>query len=280
MKDYYKILGVERNASQEDIQRAFRKLAHQHHPDKRDGDVRKFKEANEAYQVLNDTQKRAQYDAGFGKGGFDGAGFGGFDFSNFDVKFSGGGSNFADIINSMFHGVMNRGEDIQIDLSVSFEESVFGAVKRISVLYRRKGTEMIEVRMPAGISSGARIQFSGRGEPSKDGRAPAGDLYVRVDIRQHEHFERHGGDIVYKLELTPTEALLGVTKELRDVRGDTVSVTVPEMSREGSHIVLQGRGIPQPAGTGRLIVLCHIVYPKRMSGKTRSLLSDLRKEGW
>ena len=195
-----------------------------------------------------------------------------------NTAFSGG--NFSDFINSMFHGVMNRGEDIQIDLSVSFEESVFGTVKRVTVPYRRKNTETLEVRIPAGIESGTRIQFADRGEPPKDGRSSSGNLYIRVEVRRHERFERHGGDIVYSLPLTPTEALLGVTKEIHDLKGNTVSVTVPEMSREESHVVLEGRGIPQPAGTGRLIILCRIVYPKRMSAKAKSLLGELREEGW
>ena len=109
--------------------------------------MNKFKEVNEAYQVLGNENKRAQYDAG-------GQGFDGFDFSNFDVKFSGGGGNFADIINSMFHGVINRGADVQTDMTISFEESVFGVKKTVQIPYRRKASETIEVPIPAGVESG------------------------------------------------------------------------------------------------------------------------------
>ena len=279
MKDYYTILGVEKNASREDIQKAFRKLAHQYHPDKKEGDVNKFKEVNEAYRVLSNPQKRAQYDAGFGSGmgstGF--GGFEGFDFSDFN--FSGGGG-FADIINSVFRGAMNRGEDVLIDLIVSFEESVFGTVKKINIPYRRKASEILEVRVPAGIVSGSRIQFSGRGEPSKDGRAAPGNMFVQINVREHQQFKRQGGDIICKLPLTPTEAILGTKKEIQDVRGVNLPITVPEMSTEGAALVFQGRGIPRPAGNDRLVVFCHIEYPKKMNKRVREFFEELRKEGW
>ncbi len=278
MKDYYTILGVDRNASHGDIQKAFRKLAHQCHPDKQGGDVNKFKEVNEAYRVLGNKEKRAQYDAGFGTGG---SGFGGFDFSNFDIHFDGGqDGSFADVINSMFRGAMNRGADIQTDITISFEESVFGVHKKIHIPYRRKAGETVEVSLPAGVESGTAFRLSGRGEPSKDGKGSPGDLYVRVTVKKSDEFERRGGDIVRILNLTPTEALLGTEKEIRDIRGGSLRVTVPEMSNEGTAIAVQDRGIPQPAGTGRLVVLCHIVYPKSMSACARELLHGLQKEGW
>ena len=289
MKDYYKILDVDRGASQADIQKAFRKLAHKYHPDKKGGDVNKFKEINEAYQVLNNEQKRAQYDAGgfadpggAGAGaGFNGAqGFGGFDFSN--VDFSGGGSaaGFGDIFGSIFRNAMNRGADVQVDIRISFEESVFGTKKKITVPYRRKKTETIEIPIPAGVQHGTTFHIPGKGEPSGDGKGQPGDMYVQVAVEESDVFERHGGDLVRRLSLTPTEALLGTKKEIRDVRGEKINVVVPEASKEGTPIVVQGKGIPRPAGTDRLVVLCHIVYPKRMSNKARELLGELKKEGW
>ena len=288
MKDYYKILGVDRGTSQEDIQKAFRKLAHQYHPDKKGGDVQKFKEVNEAYQILSNQQKRTQYDAGVdprsgGMGGSNSAGFNGFegfDFGNVEFDFGGGSGGFADAINQMFRGVVNRGVDVQIDLTISFEESVFGVTKRITVPYRRKASEAIEVQVPVGIEAGSRLRYPGRGEPSKDGQSSSGDLFIRVQVQKHSSFERQGGDIVCPLSLTPSEAILGTTKEIQDVRGNALAVTVPEMSREGTHIVFQGRGIPRPAGNDRLIVFCHIVYPKKMNRKAREMLKELQKEGF
>ena len=180
----------------------------------------------------------------------------------------------------MFHGAMNRGADVQIDLTISFEESVFGVSKRVRIPYRRKGSETIEIPVPAGIDSGARLHLTGRGEPSKDGKAPSGDLYIRVLVQEHPIFHRQGGDIVCKIDLTPAEALLGVEKEIRGLRDEKLAVYVPERSVEGTQIIFQDKGIPRPSGTGRLIVLCHIVYPNSMSRKVRELLTDLQKEGW
>ena len=288
MKDYYKILGVDKGASQEDIQKAFRKLAHQYHPDKKGGDVNKFKEVNEAYQILSNQQKRAQYDMGVdpraaGASGFDPSGFSGFqgfDFGNMEFNFGGSAGGFADAINQMFRGVMNRGADIQIDLTISFEESVFGTTKQITVPYRRKASETIEIQIAAGVEPGARLQITSRGEPSKDGQAQPGDLFIRIQVQQHPSFKRQGGDIIYPLHLTPSEALLGTTKEIQDVRGETLAVTIPEMSKEGTHIIIQGRGIPKPAGNDRLIIFCHITYPKKLSKKAREMLKDLQKEGF
>ena len=279
MKDYYKILGVDRGASAEEVTKAFRKLAHKYHPDKQGGDVGKFKEVNEAYQVLGNKEKRAQYDGGGFSGG---QGFDGFDFSNFDVRFSGGapGGDFSDIFNSMFRGAANRGVDIQIDLTISFEESVYGVEKQIRVPYRRKAAATVNITIPAGVESGSRLRLSGAGEPAKESGMPAGDLYIRVAVQEDARFRRHGGDIVCVLEITPTEALLGAKKEVRGLRNEVIPVTVPEMSSDSTGIVVVGKGMPQPAGTGRLVVVCKIVYPKRMSTKTRNLLKELQKEGW
>ena len=285
MKDYYKILGVGRGASQEDIQKAFRTLAHQYHPDKKGGDVNKFKEVNEAYQILSNQQKRAQYDAGVdprsaGAGGFDTSGFEGFDFGNMEFNFGGSAGGFADAINQMFRGAMNRGANIQIDLTISFEESIFGTAKQLTIPYRRKASETIEVQIPAGIEPGARLQYAGKGEISKDGQSAPGDLFIQIRVQRHPVFERQGGDVVCPLQLTPSEAVLGTTKEIQDIRGNTLAVTVPEMSREGTHIVFQGKGIPRPAGNDRLIVFCHIAYPKKLSKKAKEILKDLQKEGF
>ena len=285
MKDYYKILGVGRGASQEDIQKAFRTLAHQYHPDKKGGDVNKFKEVNEAYQILSNQQKRAQYDAGVdprsaGAGGFDTSGFEGFDFGNMEFNFGGNAGGFADAINQMFRGAMNRGANIQIDLTISFEESIFGTTKQLTIPYRRKASETIEVQIPAGIEPGVRLRYAGKGEISKDGQSAPGDLFIQIRVQRHPVFERQGGDVVCPLQLTPSEAVLGTTKEIQDIRGNTLAVTVPEMSREGTHIVFQGKGIPRPAGNDRLIVFCHIAYPKKLSKKAKEILKDLQKEGF
>ena len=271
MKDYYTTLGIAKGASQDAIQKAFRTLAHKHHPDKKGGDVNRFKEINEAYQVLGNPEKRAAYDAGGSNPFANAHGFEGFDFS--------GANGFSDIFD-LFRGHMNRGEDILIDITIAFEESVFGVEKKMNISYRRKSTELLSVPIPAGIQPGSRMRFQQKGEPSKDGNGTPGDLYIRIAIQQHPQFQRHGNDIVSSITVTPTEALLGVTKDIRDIRGAALTVKIPELSKEGTPIVFEGKGIPKPNGSGRLIVLCHIEYPKSISSKVRDLLTELQKAGW
>ena len=278
MKDYYSILGVQRNASQSDIQKAFRTLAKKHHPDA-GGDEKVFKEINEAYQVLNNIKKRQQYDAGsYGGPGSSGgkhAGFEGFDFSHFDM----GGSSFEDLFSGIFKNAMNRGRDVQIDVQITFKESIFGVEKNISIPYRNKKTETIKVSIPAGIEHGQGVALNGKGEPGRDKSSRPGDLIIRVVIEKHATLTRHGADLVYPLSLTISEALLGTIKKIKDLKDEKIKIIVPGLTKEGSTILIQGHGIPRPAGNDRLIILCHIKYPKRLSSKEKELLSELQKEG-
>ncbi|HUD04195.1 MAG TPA: DnaJ domain-containing protein, partial [Candidatus Paceibacterota bacterium] len=204
-KDYYKTLGVEKNASQDDIKKAFRKLAHEHHPDKKTGNAEKFKEANEAYSTLSDEKKRAQYDqfgsggnpfaGGQGAGGFNAQDFGGFDFSGFAQGngFGGGGVEFDlnDILGNIFGGGrqrVKRGRDIQVDAHISFSESIFGTEITLPV---RKN---LKVKIPAGIENGQTLRLTGQGEPTDGGHT--GDLYIRVYVKAHPFWQKDGENIV------------------------------------------------------------------------------------
>src|SRR6185312_8890517 len=168
-KDYYKILGVDKNASEDDVKKAFRKLAHAYHPDKKGGDEAKFKEVNEAYSVLSDKQKRQQYDAfgsagpnmgGAGAGGFQG-GFNasdfGFDFSNFSQGgFEGGDLN--DILSSIFGGRrVRRGRDVAVDIELSFQESIFGTDRKVVINSRLVKQKEVAIHVPPGIDDGQMI---------------------------------------------------------------------------------------------------------------------------
>ena len=274
MKDYYAILGVPRDASQEAIQKAFRKLAHTYHPDKKSGDVEKFKEVNEAYQILSNKEKRARYDAGGTSDAFQG-----FDFGGGGVRFEGFGG-FSEVINEMFRGAINRGADIQINVPVTFREAIFGVQKQVRIPYRRKETATLTIPIPAGVEEGTVLRVQGQGEPSKDAKAPSGDLLIRIAVENNALFERRGGDLIRFLSLTPTEAILGTKKKIEDLKGEVVLVDVPEQSKEGSAIILSGRGIPHPTGTNRLIVLCRVNYPKSLSRSAKKLFESLQKEGW
>ena len=287
MKDYYNILGVGKNASQKDIQKAFRGLAQKYHPDKPGGDSVKFKEVNEAYQVLNNQEKRAQYDAGGyagpgtqGHQGFGGGqqGFGGFDFSNFNMS----GSGFEDIIREAMkfqRASQNKGRDVQINIQITFEDSVFGTTKTIEIPYRNKAKEKVEIKIPAGIQNNEQIWLDGKGEPAKQKGYPDGGLLIVISVKPHKEFQRHGGELVLPIDLLPTEALLGIKKEVKDLKGSPLLLTIPELTKEGDAILFPGKGIPQPAGTGRLVVLCHIKSPKKITSRAKELLEQLQKEG-
>jgi DnaJ-class molecular chaperone len=201
-KDYYKILGVDKSASQDDIKKAFRKLAHEHHPDKNKGNESasaKFKEASEAYSVLSDEQKRKQYDtfgsagAGFNpsQGGSGGQGFGGFDFSQFTGA---NGQNFefdlGDIFSDFFGGGRRprRGATITVDVQLSFKDSVFGIKKEITV-----NKEKLVVTIPSGIENGQGLRLQGKGEEGQGGR---GDLIVRIWVEKHNTFRKEGYKVI------------------------------------------------------------------------------------
>ncbi len=286
-KDYYKILGVEKNASQDDIKKAFRKLAHEHHPDKKTGNAEKFKEANEAYSVLSDPQKRQQYDtfgsagpgAGFG-GGFNAQDFGGFDFSQF-AGFQGGFGNGAqvefdlnDILGSFFGGGrprQKRGRNILVDVEISFKESVFGVEKELHV---RKG---LKVSIPAGIEDGQTLRLSGLGE-TVEGGVP-GDLHVRVHVKNTTPWRKEGYHLVTELPVRLSDALLGAELPLSTIDGD-IMLKVPEGVAHGEVLRVKGRGVPADhKRRGDALVVIRVVMPKKLSRDARKKIEELKKEG-
>ncbi len=285
-KDYYSILGIKRDASESEIRQTFRKLAHKYHPDKKGGDEKKFKEINEAYQVLSDAKKRQQYDA-FGTTGQRGGGnySGGFE----DIFTNGGGGfsanfNADDGMGGIFHKIFRtmraRGRDINIDTTISFKESVYGTQKEMLIPYRRKTAEKISFTIPPGVESGMQIQVSGRGEPPEEQGLPSGDLIIRMTVTPHAHFRKQQGELLYTLDLRFTEAILGTQKQIQDVQENNLTVTVPKGSKDGTIISLDGHGIPQPHGTGRLLIVCRVTFPTNTSSKVKEAFAILEKEGW
>src|SRR3989338_3663849 len=219
MKDYYKILGVNKNASEEEVKRAFRKLAHVHHPDKSGGNEAKFKEASEAYAVLSDKKKRAQYDTfgsagpstGSGQAGFDPSGFG-FDFSGFaNAGFDTG--DLGDILSSIFGGRrVRRGRDIAVDIELSFQESIFGAERKVVINSKFVKQKEVSINVPPGIDDGQMIRLSGMGE-TLDGGLP-GDLYVKVHVRRHPYLRKDGYNLAMDLRVLLSDSLLGAEKKI------------------------------------------------------------------
>src|SRR3990167_7334187 len=225
MKDYYKILGIKRDASEEEIKKAFRKLAHAHHPDKAGGDEAKFKEASEAYTVLSDKEKRRQYDnfgsAGPGAGGFGG----GFDPSGFGFDFSGFGNagfdtgDLGDILSSIFGGRrVRRGRDIAVDIELSFQESIFGTERKVVINSKFIKQKEVAISVPPGIDDGQMIRLSGMGEVLEGGLP--GDLYVKIHVRKHPYLRKEGYNLVMDMEVKLSEALLGSEKLVHTLDGE------------------------------------------------------------
>lgn len=347
-RDYYEVLGVERDADARTIKRAFLKKAREVHPDVSDDPdaEMKFKEVNEAYSVLSDEQKRANYDRFGTADGMGGSGY--VDFS--DIF---GGMGMDDIFSSFFGGgaagghagrqQRRQGRDMAISLSVTLEEAAQGCTKTISYdrlapcedchgtglsegakeepCKRCHGTgyvtqvqrsifgqvqssapcpdchgegtvidhpcdmcdgqgrtpthEKLDIKVPAGISSGRQLRVSGYGEAGYRG-APAGDLIVSVEVERHDRFERHGDDLYLDLSVSMVQAALGCTVEVDGIMPDErVSVLVPAGSQPGALVTVEGRGMPRIGGggaRGRLIARVKVVVPTELSAEARQAL--------
>jgi curved DNA-binding protein len=289
-KDYYKVMGVARDASQDDIKRAYRRLARKYHPDvskESDAEAR-FKEVGEAYEVLSDPEKRAAYDtlgpdwqAGqqfrpppdwqqhFHRGGGrETHGFAGTaDFSDFFESLFGGGG---------FHrargGFRAAGEDLRVNVPLSLEEAFRGTTRELSLRQPDSDggarSRTLRVKIPAGVTDGQRIRLPGQGGAGIGG-GPAGDLYAIVQIEPHPHFRFEGRDIYVDLPVAPWEAALGATVKVPTL-GGTVDLKIPRGSGAGQRLRLKGRGLPgQPPGDQ--FVTLQVIAPPADSEELESL---------
>ena len=304
MNDYYKTLGVEKNATQDDIKKAFRKLAHQYHPDKNKGNdeaAKKFKEASEAYSTLSDATKRAQYDrfgsSGPGAGGqgpFGGAGqgFGGFDFSQFTQQggFNQNGQSFEFDLNDLFGDFFGggrggqrrprKGRNISVDIQLTFKESIFGIEREVG-----NGKERFMVKIPAGIESGQSLRVAEKGEEGEGGR---GDLLVRVWVEESAHFRKEGLNLVMELGVKLTTALAGGTVEVETLDGK-IDLKIPTGTSHGEILRVKGKGVPYEthgvftggthAKRGDLLIVTHVEMPKKLSKNAQKLVEQLKEEG-
>lgn len=287
MKDYYKILGVNKDASEEEIKKAFRKLAHAHHPDKKGGDEQKFKEASEAYAVLSDKKKRQQYDT-FGSAGPGGGGFqGGFDPSGFGFDFSGfsnmsgfDAGDLGDILSSIFGGRrVRRGRDIAVDIELSFQESVFGTERKVVINSKFVKQKEVSINIPPGIDDGQMIRLSGMGE-TLEGGLP-GDLFVKVHVRRHPTLRKEGYNLVMDLPVKLSEALLGGERHIATLDGD-MTLKIPSGSKHGTILRVKSKGVPhghKDKSRGDLYVRVLLDMPDKLSREQKKLVEELKKQG-
>jgi len=287
-KDYYKTLGISETASEEEIKKAFHKLAYQYHPDRPGGNEQKFKEINEAYQVLSDKKAKNQYDsyAKYGGnpdyGGFSGFNNSGFQNVNFDFE-----SDFGFNINDIFTEFFNRqyrkqNENIEIAVAISLEEAHIGITKDIN-FKRQEGerfvSENIQIKIPSGIKNQDTIKFSRKGQHKYVDVGP-GDLLIHVIIKPHKIYTRQGDDIFAKLDINMIEAILGANKEIIDLDNKDLVVHIPKGIDSGTVLKLKGKGMRHlnKQGIGDLYITIIVKTPKRVSHKGEGLLKDLESE--
>jgi molecular chaperone DnaJ len=345
-RDYYEVLGVSRNASDQEIKSAYRKLALQYHPDRNPGNQEaeeRFKEAAEAYSVLSDGQKRANYDR-FGHAGVGsaaGGGFGGFDPNVF--------SDFSDILGDIFGfgdffgggrrgSRVQRGADLRYDLDLTFEEAAFGTTTKIKVPRHetcaecdgsgaQKGSgpttcptcngygqvryqqgffsitrtcsqchgtgqmiknrcavchgegrvvreKTLEIKIPAGVDNEMKLRISGEGDAGGKG-GPAGDLYVVLNVQEHEFFERRDHDLYCHIPVSFPQAALGAQIKVPTLEGEEEKLTVPQGTQTGSTFRIKGRGVSKRGGSARgdLFVTVDVFVPAKLSREQKELLT-------
>ena len=272
-KDFYKVLGVDKKASADEIKKKYRSLARDLHPDKTQGDSaleEKFKAVSEAYDILSDSKKRAEYDEArsmFERGGFR-APTGGGNFQGGDFSDLFGGGNPQDIFANLFGGGGRRGprkgSDLQTEATITFKESVFGTTLDLKLNIDGTGSQTISARVPAGVNDGAKIRVKGKGAP---GEAGPGDLFIELNVKPHAIFSRKGENLTLTLPVTFAEAALGADLKVPTLSGDDVTVRLAAGTPTGRVLRVKGRGIKKGAVTGDLLITIEVQVPRALEGK-------------
>lgn len=303
-EDYYKTLGVKRDASQADVQKAYRDLARKHHPDLHPDDKnakKKFQEVQAAFDVLNDPQKRELYDrygssfeqmasgGGPRRGGARGAGQGAgpedFDFSQFFGERFGaeGPGGFADVFSQFTRAggggrarasrtAKQRGEDLRHELEVPFLTALNGGQVEIALQHGDGRAENLAVKIPAGIDEGQTIRLRGKGGPSPTA-SQAGDLLITIHVGSHPLYQRAGKNLLVKLPVTLAEAALGAKVDVPLASGKKISLRIPPGTSSGKKLRIKGQGVsPAKGEPGDLLAEVQIVIPPQLDEESQSLV--------
>ena len=282
-KDFYKVLGVDKKAAADEIKKKYRALARDLHPDKTKGDAakeEKFKAVSEAYEILSDAKKRAEYDEArslFERGGFRAPQSGGFQGGDFSDVF--GGGNPQDIFANLFGGAARRGprkgQDLQTEATITFRESVFGTTLDLRLATDRGQAQNISARVPTGVNDGAKIRVKGKGA---QGEAGPGDLFIQLHVKPHPIFSRKGENLTITLPVTFAEAALGADIKVPTMAGDDVTVRIAPGTPNGRTLRVKGRGIVKGSTTGDLLVTVEVQVPQRVDGKALEALKLFAEE--
>ncbi len=283
-RDYYEVLGVPKDASESDIKKAYRKLAMKYHPDvnKESGAEEKFKEINEANEVLSDQEKRTRYDrfghdGVNGQGGFGGGGFGGFEDIFGQGGFSGGfGSIFEEFFGGGNPNRPRKGQDVVNQVVITMAEAFNGKTVKVKML----SGETKEYKIPAGIKHGMDIRISGMGQPGHNG-GPNGDYYIRVLVKDEPNVERSRDDLYYNLDINVLDIIAGKKVEVEIFKGEKATIRVPELSDINKLLRIKGKGfavLNSPGHRGDLYVKLNPIMPKKLNKKAKEALDILLKE--
>ena len=274
-KDFYKVMGVSKDVSEAELKKKYRKLARELHPDLHPGDAKaeaRFKEVNEAFDVLSDKAKRAEYDQvramGSGPRFAGGAGGpqGGF----------GGGAGFEDVFANLFGGGgfggfgggPQRGADLSTKTTLAFIDSIHGTAIKLNL----NGKDLT-VNIPAGVQDGQKIKLRGKGQPSPNG-GPSGDLIIDIHVKPHPVFSRDGNNIRVTVPVTFHEAVLGATIQVPTLGGDPVKLKVAPGTPNGRVLRVKGRGVQLASGSGDLLAMVEIAVPAHVSEKAKKALDQ------
>jgi molecular chaperone DnaJ len=292
-KDFYKILGIGKSASGDEIKKKYRSLARELHPDKTKGDAameEKFKAVSEAYDILSDGKKRAEYDQArdmFVRGGMR-APQGGQNFQGGDFSDIFGGGNPQDIFANLFGGGGRRGprkgQDLQTEATITFKEAAFGTTLELRLSADGGPSQTISARVPSGVNDGAKIRVKGKGS---SGEAGPGDLFISLHVKPHAIFSRKGENLALTVPVTFTEATLGGDIKVPTLTGDEVTLRIAPGTSNGRVLRVKGRGITKGATVGDLLVTIEVQVPQRVEGEALDALKkyaaatadqDIRKE--